>query len=292
MGENDYLKQAAAGKNSIWRYLGTIVLILMPWFFSQAVLLVFYYFVNGTLNIDSWPVTDYLITAMLPFGFGLLGLCLGVKWLHQRPLKTLFTAKNHFRWKLLALSALLWFGLSAISDIVYGLVQPGVLKFTFQPQQFFPFFLLTLVLVPIQISTEELIFRGYLMQGSSLFTRGKPLIPLLLTSLIFGGLHFSNPEMGLVDPIITMVTYILTGLFLGFITIKSNGLELALGMHFANNLYAANISTFPGSAIPSPSLFTYQAYSAWVSLVALLVTAGLYLVIFRIIQERAKETLN
>ena len=69
-----------------------------------------------------------------------------------------------------------------------------------------------------------------------------------MTSLIFGLMHISNPEVDKVGNII-LVYYIGTGLFLGLITLMDEGMELALGFHAANNLFSALLVTTDWSAI-------------------------------------------
>ncbi|WP_033958043.1 CPBP family intramembrane glutamic endopeptidase [Psychroserpens jangbogonensis] len=67
-------------------------------------------------------------------------------------------------------------------------------------------------------------------------------VPILITSIIFGGLHIANPEVGKLGYSI-MIFYIGTGLFWGIMTIMDDGLELALGFHAANNLFTALLVT-------------------------------------------------
>jgi membrane protease YdiL (CAAX protease family) len=66
--------------------------------------------------------------------------------------------------------------------------------------------------------------------------------PILITSVIFGGLHIVNPEVGKLGYTI-MIYYIGTGLFWGIMTIMDDGMELALGFHAANNLFTALLLT-------------------------------------------------
>lgn len=66
--------------------------------------------------------------------------------------------------------------------------------------------------------------------------------PILITSIIFGGLHIANPEVGKLGYSI-MIFYIGTGLFWGIMTIMDEGMELALGFHAANNLFTALLVT-------------------------------------------------
>jgi membrane protease YdiL (CAAX protease family) len=62
----------------------------------------------------------------------------------------------------------------------------------FKPVPFSSLLIIGTLLIPIQTSTEEYIFRGYLMQGWEFRnTNGS----LLMTSIIFGSVHFGNPEV-------------------------------------------------------------------------------------------------
>ena len=79
------------------------------------------------------------------------------------------------------------------------------------------------------------------MQGIGVAAKNR-WMPLFMTSVIFGGLHFFNPEVGKIGSII-MVYYIGTGFFLGIITLMDEGMELALGFHAGNNLVAALLVT-------------------------------------------------
>ncbi len=54
--------------------------------------------------------------------------------------------------------------------------------------------MLVILLLPIQTSAEEYLFRGYLMQGIGIIS-GNRWLPLILTSLAFGLMHYANPEI-------------------------------------------------------------------------------------------------
>jgi hypothetical protein len=45
------------------------------------------------------------------------------------------------------------------------------------------------------------------------------------------------------------------GLVLGYVTIKDDGIELALGMHFANNLLASLLVTSEGMVFQTAAIF-------------------------------------
>jgi len=90
------------------------------------------------------------------------------------------------------------------------------------------------------------------MQGLGVITKTR-WVPLLATSVIFGGLHYFNPEVDKMGDII-MVFYIGTGLLLGIMTLMDEGMELALGFHAGNNLIAALLVTADWTAFKTHSI--------------------------------------
>ena len=90
------------------------------------------------------------------------------------------------------------------------------------------------------------------MQGLGVLAKNR-WFPLVTTSIVFGLLHFANPEVGKLGPII-MVYYIGTGLLLGIMTLMDEGMELALGFHAANNLISALLVTTDWTAFQTHSI--------------------------------------
>ena len=123
----------------------------------------------------------------------------------------------------------------------------------FQPARFAILFLMGIILIPIQTSTEEYIFRGYLMQGFAGLAHNR-WFPLVMTSLIFGGMHVFNPEVTEMGYFV-MVYYIGTGFFLGILTLMDEGMELALGFHAANNLIGALLVTSDSAVFQTYAVF-------------------------------------
>jgi membrane protease YdiL (CAAX protease family) len=136
------------------------------------------------------------------------------------------------------------------------------------------------MLVPIQTSAEELFFRGYLLQWMGLRLQNQWLLSLL-NGVLFLLPHLANPEMA-TRSILIGLGYFVMGFFLTLITLQDHGIELALGMHAANNLFAALFANYTVTALPSPSLFTVQVLDPVYSLISLV--AGMtvfYFVFFR-----------
>jgi membrane protease YdiL (CAAX protease family) len=129
---------------------------------------------------------------------------------------------------------------------------------------------------PVQASFEEILFRGYLMQGISLIFK-KPIIPLLFTSILFGLVHFfngSNPDQSLS----IVVSTFLIGLMLGIIALADNGLETAMGVHIVNNLFVALIFNSADSGLPGlPSIITAPASNPFTGIPFLILAVVLML---------------
>jgi membrane protease YdiL (CAAX protease family) len=151
------------------------------------------------------------------------------------------TSRSKVDWKRIWFSFFLWAFFSLLSFLFVYLRSPEQFVWNFKLVPFLILAVLGSVLIPIQTSTEEYVFRGYLMQGFANLAQNR-WFPLLMTSVIFGSMHWTNPEVEKMGSII-MIYYIGTGLFLGVITLMDEGMELALGFHAANNLVGALLVT-------------------------------------------------
>ena len=282
MQENAFLASARSGKNAIWRYGLTILLIVTAFFVVTLVVgLAILIATGGQTDLAQLPATAALLLLGLPFGSGLFTLWFGISILHQRRFRSLITPHPAFSWQRFLLSAGLWLAVSGLSDLVLGaFVTPGNYVWHWDARAFISYAVLALLLIPIQSFTEELIARGYLMQGLGLlFRRAWP--PLLLSSAIFAALHSFNPEIVTYGFPVMIASYLSMGLFLGWITLRNEGLEAALGLHTANNLYAALLVNYPSSAITSPALFTMRTFNPYIALLSFYIMAALYLLLFR-----------
>ncbi|MEJ5313837.1 MAG: alpha/beta fold hydrolase [Anaerolinea sp.] len=240
---------------------------------------------SAAVNLMDLPAPVLLTVTMLPFSGVILAIWLAVRFLHRRPFKSLIAPAGRFRWRLFLTSAFFWLVLCGFMDGVLALLQPGNYRWTFEPGAFFTFLPFAIVLTPIQIAAEELLFRGYLMQGIGVRARSVWL-PLLIPAVFFTILHLSNPEVSEYGADWTVPMYFIMGILLGWVTLRSGGLELALGWHLANNWYAGIFVTFPSSAIPTPALFTIQQYDARVGLIGLIVISVIYLLVLEAVNRR------
>ena len=193
-----------------------------------------------------------LFLMLVSFVFVFFQLYALVRFFHKQSFLQLITSRNSIDWHRVLFSFSIWAGITIISTVVVYILYPEDFIVQFDWIPFLLLFVIGLLLFPFQIGSEELIFRGYLMQGFGNLAKNK-WFPLLMTSLIFGMLHIANPEVDKMGYSI-LIYYIGTGLFLGIITLMDEGMELALGFHFANNFIGALLVTSDWTAFQTHSV--------------------------------------
>lgn len=182
-----------------------------------------------------------LFLMLISFPVALLGLYLIVKFFHRQSFLQITTSRNKIDWSRVFFAFGIWAVISIASVGIDYIANPENYELNFKAIPFLILAIIAILLIPLQTSTEEYVFRGYLMQGFGVLAKNK-WFPLLMTSVIFGTMHIFNPEVQKLGNII-LVYYIGTGLFLGIITLMDEGMELALGFHAANNLITALLVT-------------------------------------------------
>ena len=257
-----FIEQGISKDNPFWKYIIGSLIIIMAAFIGQLPLL--FVVLAKAINGGGIPSTNEemlkylepnlsLFLIMISFVFAIGGVYLAVKYLHKQTFLSVTTARPKVDWSRILFSFSIWALFTVITTFAYVYFEPESFVWNFKPTQFAILFVIAVVLIPFQTSTEEYIFRGYLMQGFGNLAKNK-WFPLIMTSVIFGGMHIANPEVSKLGYII-MVYYIGTGLFLGIITLMDDGMELALGFHAANNLVSALLISSDWSALQTHSLY-------------------------------------
>lgn len=279
-----FLKNAHIGENKWPLYLATIILVVVGTFIGQvplAIILMDKAAESGLSQLElaemgeSMDFSDLgldqnltIFLMLLAFVVGLLFLWIGVRFIHKKPFEAIVTSSLKTNWKKIFFSFGLWMALTISLEFIFYLLRPDIYTFQFQADKFLILLLIALFVFPLQTSFEELMFRGYLMQGISLLSK-YPLfkyrwMPLILTSAGFGIMHIMNPEVEAFGLELSMTYYIGVGLFLGILTLMDDGLELALGVHAATNIYSALFVTFDDSAVQTSALFhTSEVNMGW-----------------------------
>lgn len=279
-----YITQAYKGDNTPWKVLLTSFLLLS--IFIYNIIFTMTSDIDVMKEMDNMyemiPSNNFWFVLNLALFVLLLLMLFGlVIYLHKRSLVTLTTARNKVDLKRVAFSFGMVFLIGITSFGIEYYMNPESIVFDFKPVSFIILLVFSLLLFPFQIGLEEYLFRGFLMQQIGIVVKNR-WFPLISTSVMFGLLHSGNPEVAEMGGI-TMIFYIGTGLLLGVITLMDDGLELALGFHFANNFLAATLVTAEYSALRTDSLFKYvpqeSTTSFWDILIPILISYPIVLFI-------------
>ena len=258
-----YIKQAFNIKHDWWLYLAGVVIIVIAVTLGQIpyTVALIAKAVEAGMDLSKLDMNEMmgllesnlnLSLMLLSFAVGLAGIFFVAKFLHKQTIKSLTTSRSNIDWKRFWFSFLFWGIISSGLVLVDYLMTPENYVYNFKLVPFLTLAVIAIVLVPLQTSFEEYLFRGYLMQGLGVLCKNK-WVPLVVTSVSFGLLHIANPEIEKLGYIL-LVHYIGTGFFLGIITLMDEGMELALGFHAANNLFTALLVTADWTAFQTNSI--------------------------------------
>ncbi|MDT8413935.1 MAG: CPBP family intramembrane glutamic endopeptidase [Flavobacteriaceae bacterium] len=258
----DFIAQANPFKRSIWTYIGGfLVTFVLAQIVGSIPILGYmaYYTAKGKTITDPFELSGligsnpFLALILITFVVSMIALIFWVRKLHEQPLLNLITARKKIDWRRIRFAFLLWGIVIVALTLLDYYDNPQDYLINFKPLPFFGLLLIAVVFIPIQTSFEELLFRGYLMQGVGLVS-GKRWVALLVTSLIFGLMHLGNPEIAKLGYSAILI-YIAMGFFFGIITLMDEGTELALGFHAVNNLVTALLVTANWTAFQTESIF-------------------------------------
>ncbi|HIP24394.1 MAG TPA: CPBP family intramembrane metalloprotease [Rhodobacteraceae bacterium] len=178
------------------------------------------------------------------------GLWLVLRFLHHRSLRSVIAPTGRIHWGNYTRAMLFILVFAGVTSI------PVLLNAEFTQQlslsQWLPWLAPALLLIFLQTATEELVFRGYLMQQLAARFHSR-WVWWVLPAAIFGAVHYNTLTYG-DNAWLVVFSAFLTGLIFGDITARSGDLSIALGLHFANNLTVILLLGVPGQ-LSSLSLF-------------------------------------
>ena len=256
-----FIDKAKEGNTSFSSYLLGIVLIISVYLLGSYFLILDLQWNFGIESFDGISQNEivrilgnnrFLAWLIVPFLFVALFLVIHTKFVHKRTVLSIFSGRENFDWKRVLFSFSLLFSVLSLFLFIQYLSSDSLI-FQFDLQKFIPLFFIAIFLLPIQTSCEELLFRSYILQGIKMRTK-KNSIAVLISGLMFGAIHIGNPEIAKIGYHI-IVYYMLVGVFLALISLFDNGIELALGYHAANNVFAALMITNNWQAFQTDAVF-------------------------------------
>jgi membrane protease YdiL (CAAX protease family) len=191
----------------------------------------------GLLMRDSHPQGLAVAVLKLLIATGTDALCMLVfvavaAALAARALKRYATAAPTFRWRLLAagvIVAMVTLAPAVLADRASSgdTAMPPLLAIAKGLDGRLVYAAASLLLVPAALA-EELVFRGWLLRQFAALTR-RPSMLLFGTAFVFSAIHFDFSPDG-------FITRLAMGAGLAYMTLRLGGVELAAGVHAANNI--------------------------------------------------------
>ncbi len=258
-----FIAQAFKPDNKYWKYLAGSGIIIIASIIGQFPLGIAIT-VKAMKNGEMMPITQEgmmryldlnltLFLVMLSFAIAFVALYFVVTKFHEQRFREVITSRPKVDWGRIMFAFSIWAVFSTVTTLIVYYSGSGEYILQFNLSKFAILAVIAIVMVPIQTSVEEIVFRGYLMQGFGRLALNK-WFPLVMTSVIFGAMHLANPEVTKMGYIISLY-YIGTGLFFGIMTLMDEGTELAIGFHAANNLMTALLVTADWTAFQTYSVF-------------------------------------
>jgi len=261
----------ATARPSFWRPFVGIVLILTGWLGSTIVVMAGFvlYKIAGGLNVtDALAAMQGLVDSPSPGSvifqlatfFGIwLGAWAAVKLLHRQSFATLISPDARMRWGNFWGGMLLAGGFWAITMVV-GVAAVGLPVRTDLPLTTWLIAFVPLALmIFVQASGEELIFRGYILQQLAARWRS-PLIWGFLPAFLFGLAHYASGEKLGIGWYYVAVT-LLFGMTAAALVWRTGSLAAAMGLHTGMNVFALSSVGMEG-IVEGTQLFLYDGTGA------------------------------
>lgn len=257
-----FIEKVFLGKTDAWRFVLGVILVVVALLIAQFPFVIAVISEVGFEGLSSLDESEMLSVLepntslfylLLPFAVAFFAILFVVKKIHHQKLVNFLTTRPRFDWQRVFFSFFLVAILAIVSLGIDYYFNPEKYVWNYNANDFFILLIIAVLMVPLQTTAEEFFFRGYLMQGFGLWARNR-WVPLIITSLLFGLLHGSNPEVAKMGSALILV-YITTGFFLAILTLMDEGLELAIGFHAANNLIVALLVTSDWTAFQTHSIF-------------------------------------
>lgn len=178
----NYIQQAYKGKKEWYHWLITVFLVIIGWQILGVIPLVLAVFEKSEnlaqfleFSQDSFMTAGidknlFLFLMVFSFFVGLIFLFIGVKYVHKRSITSLITSRERIDWKRFFYAFFVWGFLAVAMTFIGILIAPENYTWNFNATPFFTLVAISFLFLPFQTSLEELLFRGYFMQGIGVST--------------------------------------------------------------------------------------------------------------------------
>ena len=236
--------------------LGAFLVFLVVQLLAQAVLGVGW-LLRGQPNFEDYrsrALAYELPDGILASHLGIAALLLFVPLIHRhwhgRKAGWVISVQPGGRWRYL----LICFVVAAmVLNIFMWLMRGGNMAWQAAQPDWVIYLALILITSPLQAAAEEFFFRGYLQQAIGSLT-GRAWVGIVCSALVFALFHGDqNTEL--------FVHRLGFGLIAGTLVWATGGLEAAIAVHVANNVFAFGYALFTGgvAALKATSEISWEA---------------------------------
>lgn len=221
---------------TLWRLLVGLLIVAVCWLAASVIFVIFGSIVSQG-NLETFFETRSGTLGVFATFIGIwIGVWLAMRYLHGEPLANLYGFTRRVA------TGDFWRGFGAVvltsllSEALLYAVWPEMERSPISIGDWLLFAIPVTLLCLVQTSSEEVLFRGYLLRGLANRFRS-PWIWALLPGLAFLALHLT-PSMDVYDLLLVIFTIgALTAALTAVVYVTGN-LGAAFGMHMANNLFA------------------------------------------------------
>lgn len=308
---NKYQEMAKTGDIRPSRFVASVSVVLYFYFFLGGIIatipVLFAMFTNKEALANPVLITDsmgfiekyvssisYYIFTNLSIYCMLLGIFVAVKFIHYRPFKSLITTREKIQWSRFWIGFLVYGMLISLGTLVDYFISPETYSISFNPAQFWVALPIILIMTPIQTATEELVFRGYVIQSFGLKIKSG-IILSVISGVLFTLPHLANPEiyasnkLGVLSTICMILNYFVVGASLALITIRTNSLEIAIGAHAVNNLVCFILVGYPDTVLPTNTVFFTSKFEPVSGLISVIIVSVLFYFISSAIAKEPRQ---
>lgn len=231
---------------------------LVRWFFGYPLIFIIYLVLSLLLPRSTTGMRMTLGLNIISYAIFLMSAALVISRFLKFPLRKLVNQNQTFCYRNMMTGFVSTFILGAGTTFIHMAIRPQ--DFTYSLGRLWPVdFLLAFVLVVLAALLEEVLCRSYIAYFVNDTMAEKPrqkIIYCLVSALVFTIFHFQNPEIVGKQAIYAMMFYFVMGFALMAVTLKTKGIEAALGIHIANNLVSAWLFTYDNAALATNAVFT------------------------------------
>ena len=242
-------------------------MILSAWLVLAA-------FVSEALKsvLPSGPAWSTLLVDLGTFIPFFLATPLAWRYLLGNDLALLVNVKGRVLGRRIGVGFGVWIALCAASTLLDAVIHPADYEYTFAVAKFAPFALVTLFLLPVQAWAEELFFRGWILRWASALP---PASQVLISGMVFAFPHLGNPEAS-GDALLALLAYFLLGAGWAYVSVRSGGIELAMGAHLANNAFSLLVVGYNDAALPTAAVFTTTSLNLLTTVLSLAIMVPVF----------------